>query len=195
MNARARRFLWFGAAALGTCWVVSLAGSTQRGPDTAQHDVAPAARTMEQNPSATPFRERAPSALAITVSTTGSERAPAHAALPKRAELSRSQPHTAHPLTAEHEVLRQQQQLVGALNDAVDLRDAASLRALIDRYDELALDDAQRLREGYMHLADCLDASEATRAEVRANAQRYYDEARASTLRRHVRRVCLEPSN
>jgi hypothetical protein len=98
-----------------------------------------------------------------------------------------------HPITPQHEALREQQQLVAALNDALDQRDAAGLRTLIERYDAVAPEDPQRLAEGYERVADCLDAPDpARRTSARANAQRYYDDARASTLRRYVRRMCLE---
>jgi hypothetical protein len=100
-----------------------------------------------------------------------------------------------HPITPQHEALREQQQLVSALNDALDQRDAAGMRALIERYDAVAPEDPQRLAEGYERMADCIDAPDPRhRASARANAQRYYDDARASSLRRYVRRLCLEPS-
>jgi hypothetical protein len=87
---------------------------------------------------------------------------------------------------------------VGALNDALDLGDATALRTLVARYDAVQPEDPQRLAEGYERVADCLEAMTQTRpgaarASVRANAQRYYDDAPASSLRRYVRRFCLEP--
>jgi hypothetical protein len=98
-----------------------------------------------------------------------------------------------HPITPEHEALRAQQQLVAALNDALDQRDATGMRSLIERYDALALEDSQRLAEGYERMADCIEARDPARqASARVNAQRYYDDARGSGLRRYVRRLCLE---
>jgi hypothetical protein len=92
-----------------------------------------------------------------------------------------------------HEHMRYTQQLLGALNDALDQSDPVRMRDLIDRYDEAEPDDTQQLREGYERIADCLQARDAqARTDTRANAQRYYDQARASTLRRSVRRHCLE---
>lgn len=82
---------------------------------------------------------------------------------------------------------------MAALNDALDLRDAAGMRALLARYDALSPEDPLRLAEGYERAADCIEARDPGRqASARANAQRYYDDARGSTLRRHVRRLCLE---
>jgi hypothetical protein len=63
-----------------------------------------------------------------------------------------------------------------------------------ERYDEAEPDDPQQLREGFERIVDCLAAQDLqARADARANAQRYYDQARASTLRRSIRRHCLEP--
>lgn len=131
----------------------------------------------------------------------------------------------AHPISERHEHLREQQALLGALNDALDLGDAAALRTLLQRYDVVQPEDPMRLAEGYERVADCIEArpraherttgadeaaasrtveadpgsregarDEAARASVRANAQRYYDDARASSVRRYVRRYCLEES-
>ena len=110
-------------------------------------------------------------------------------------ELATAKDHP-HPITAQHQSLRAQQQLVAALNDALDLRDAQGMRSLIERYDALSPDDPLRLAEGYERVADCIEADDpADRASARENAQRYYDHARASSLRRYVRRVCLEPGS
>jgi len=103
-------------------------------------------------------------------------------------------PEHPHPITQQHEERRAQQQLVSALNDALDQQDAVGLRALIERYDALSPEDPQRLAEGYERAADCIEASDPVRrTSARANAQRYYDDARASSLRRYIRRLCLEP--
>jgi hypothetical protein len=101
-----------------------------------------------------------------------------------------------HPLTPEHERLRGRRALVAQLNDALDLRDAVAMRALLERYESEDPEDPQRLVEGYERIADCIEqAGTAGLADARANAQRYYDEARASSLRRYVRRICLEPDD
>jgi hypothetical protein len=94
-----------------------------------------------------------------------------------------------HPITEEHERLAHQRRLIGALNDAVDLRDARQLRQLIPLY--LAEDpaDENKLAEGYERIADCLDQPGPA---SRAAASGYYERERASTLRRYVRRHCLD---
>ncbi|MET0287023.1 MAG: hypothetical protein ABW352_21245 [Polyangiales bacterium] len=106
-----------------------------------------------------------------------------------------STPAHPHPITSEHERMQQGQALLGALNDALDLADASRLRTLIEHLDALDPEDAQRLREGYERIADCLDApTPQARDDARANAASYYRDARASVLRRYVRRHCLSES-
>jgi hypothetical protein len=95
-----------------------------------------------------------------------------------------------HPITPEREHIQRELQLVGALNDAVDLHDVSALRQLTARYREHEPDDANALGAGYALIADCLQFPG---PETRSRAQRYYDLERASTLRRYVRRTCLEP--
>ena len=96
-----------------------------------------------------------------------------------------------HPITPEHVRLQQQLQLVGALNDALDLQDGPRMRELIARYRQRDPQDENALAQGYERLADCL---ERPGAAARAAAQEYYDRERASTLRRYIRRTCLEPT-
>lgn len=98
-------------------------------------------------------------------------------------------PEPQHPRTAERERIQHENQVIGALNDAVDLHDIAGLRRLIVRYRELDPSDEQGMQAGYAHIADCLQyPGQASRT----SAQAYYDLERASTLRRYVRRACLE---
>lgn len=94
-----------------------------------------------------------------------------------------------HPITPERVQLQQRLQLVAALNDAFDRHDITGLRRLIKRYRAADPNDDNALGAGYERLADCLQSPGAA---SRANAQDYYDHERASTLRRYVRRTCLE---
>ena len=94
-----------------------------------------------------------------------------------------------HPITPERARLQRELQLIGALNDAVDLADGARVRELVVRYREHDPTDEQGLQAGYEHIADCL---EQPGEEARARAQQYYDRERASILRRYIRRHCLE---
>lgn len=96
---------------------------------------------------------------------------------------------TPHPLDGERARIQHELQLIGALNDALDRGDAAHMRTLLALYREHDSNDVERLQEGYAVVADCLEKpGEASRRA----AQAFYDEARASTLRRYVRRSCLE---
>jgi hypothetical protein len=149
---------------------------------------APSARVERPAPATEP---PAPSAPLVKVRTPR-QRAASGPIDPPSTDIATFGP--SHPLTPEHERLRGQQALVAQLNDALDLRDAVAMRRLLERYESEDPEDPQRLIEGYERIADCIEqAGAAGLADARANAQRYYDEARASSLRRYVRRVCLEP--
>lgn len=94
-----------------------------------------------------------------------------------------------HPITAEHVRIQRELQLVQQLNDALDLRDAAHLRALIAEYVQHVPDDPNALAAGYERIADCLEHPDDA---TRERAREYYLRERASTLRRYVRRVCFD---
>ena len=101
-----------------------------------------------------------------------------------------------HPFTPEHEALQQELRIIGALQDALDLEDVPAMRQLIERYRAHVPGDENKLAEGYARLADCLEVDHAQRdheaGSVRAAALAYYENERASTLRRYIRRICLE---
>jgi hypothetical protein len=97
-----------------------------------------------------------------------------------------------HPLTPAHERIYRENHLIGQLQGAIDVEDAAGIRKLLKQYREEYPEDEHLLQGGYERIADCLEhPGEATRAE----AQRWYDDKqnRASTVRRAVRLICLEP--
>jgi hypothetical protein len=94
-----------------------------------------------------------------------------------------------HPITAEHVRIQRELALIQQLNDALDLRDAAHLRALIAEYVQHVPDDPNALAAGYERIADCLEHPDAA---TRDRAREYYLRERASTLRRYVRRVCFD---
>jgi hypothetical protein len=96
-----------------------------------------------------------------------------------------------HAITPQHERIFRENNLIGNLNGAMDVKDAAGLRALLKQYRDEYPEDAHVLQEGYELIANCL---ERPGAETRAVAQRYYDEQRDSGLRRYIRRHCLEAS-
>jgi hypothetical protein len=94
-----------------------------------------------------------------------------------------------HPITAEHVRIQRELALIQQLNDALDLRDAPHLRALIAQYIEHVPDDPNALAAGYERIADCLEHPDEASRE---RAREYYLRERASTLRRYVRRVCFD---
>jgi hypothetical protein len=97
-----------------------------------------------------------------------------------------------HPLTPQHQRIFRENNLIGNLNGAMDVKDAAGLRRLLAQYRDEYPEDAHVLQDGYALVADCL---ERPGPETRAVAQRYYDEQLDSGLRRYIRRHCLEGSN
>jgi hypothetical protein len=94
-----------------------------------------------------------------------------------------------HPITPQHERIFHENNLIGALNAAMDQKDVAELRIQLKQYRDEYPEDAHVLADGYQIIADCL---EHPGPQTRAVAQRYYDEELDSGLRRYIRRHCLE---
>jgi len=94
-----------------------------------------------------------------------------------------------HPITAAHERIYRENNLVGALNLAVDLEDAAKIRELLVQYRSEYPEDAHRLQDGYAIIADCLEQLDDA---ARERAQRFWSTEIRSQTRRYVRRYCLE---
>lgn len=94
-----------------------------------------------------------------------------------------------HAITPTHERIYRENALIGNLNGAMDVKDAAGLRELLKQYRDEYPEDAHVLADGYELIANCL---ERPGPETRAVAQRYYDEQLDSGLRRYIRRHCLE---
>ncbi len=96
-----------------------------------------------------------------------------------------------HPITSAHVRIHRENNLLYQLNEAMDGREVIRLRALLAVYREEYPEDPQEIQEGYALIADCL---EDPNGEVRARAQRFFDEEIASNLRRFVKRHCLANS-
>lgn len=94
-----------------------------------------------------------------------------------------------HPITPTHERIFRENNLIGNLNGAMDVEDVAGLRRLLKEYRDEYPEDAHVLQDGYELIANC---QESLTPELRAKAQRYYDEELDSGLRRYIRRYCLE---
>jgi hypothetical protein len=93
-----------------------------------------------------------------------------------------------HPITPERIRIQRENQLIGAMSDAMDLTDGATLRKLLNRYQDEYPEDPNDLQQGYKIIADCL---EHPGPESTAAGQRYYDVERGSILRVFVGRHCL----
>jgi hypothetical protein len=98
-------------------------------------------------------------------------------------------PRHPHPITPQHQRIFRENSLIGALNGAMDARDFEAIRRLNEQYKTEYPEDAQLLQPGYDLIAECLQQRT---PENRARAERYFNEELASTLRRYVRRYCLE---
>lgn len=93
-----------------------------------------------------------------------------------------------HPITPQHERIFRENELIGDLFGAMDVKDGAGVRRLADRYRREYPEDPNQLQRGYDVIADCL---EHPGPEATAAGQRYYDAERGSILRRFVARHCL----
>jgi hypothetical protein len=94
-----------------------------------------------------------------------------------------------HPITAAHERIFRENNLVGALSLAVDLQDPLQIRELVAEYRAEYPEDDHRLQDGYEIIADCLERHDET---TRARAQRFWETEIRSQTRRYVRRHCLQ---
>jgi hypothetical protein len=93
-----------------------------------------------------------------------------------------------HPITPKHVRIFEENALLFQLNEAMDGREPARLRALLTQYRLQYPEDPHDMQTGYSLIADCI---EHPNDETRAAAQHYYDTETASTLRRFVMRHCL----
>ncbi|HTV20164.1 MAG TPA: hypothetical protein VMG12_15880 [Polyangiaceae bacterium] len=94
-----------------------------------------------------------------------------------------------HPITAKHRRIFEENNRIGAMDGAMDQGDFAALRRMNADYRRDYPEDDHDLQQGYDLIADCLEAR--TPHAVTA-ARAFWQEHRASALRRYVRRHCLE---
>jgi hypothetical protein len=94
-----------------------------------------------------------------------------------------------HPLSAAHQRIFAENARVAELNSAMDRGDYAALRELDARYREAYPEDEHALQQGYELIADCMERLTPARVDA---ARRFWRERRASSLRRYVRRYCLQ---
>ena len=130
--------------------------------------------TIVASPSPPPHRERA------------SDGIPIMAAGPD--DHSADEPRHPHPVTPTHERNFRQINMVAVMDGAMDVGDVEELRRVNRKYrDEYP--ENTLLQDGYDLIADCL---ERRTAATQASAERYWNSAIASNLRRYVRRHCLD---
>jgi len=94
-----------------------------------------------------------------------------------------------HAISARHRRIFEENNRLGAMDGAMDQGDFAALRGMNARYRRDYPEDDHDLQQGYDLIADCLE--ERTPQAI-AVARRFWQTHRASALRRHVRRHCLE---
>jgi len=94
-----------------------------------------------------------------------------------------------HPITPAHERIFKENNMIGALNAAMDLGNVEELRRLNRQYREQYPEDSHLMQAGYDLIADCMERRTAAN---KVAAERFYDTQIASTLRRYVRIYCLE---
>jgi hypothetical protein len=176
--------------ALGTYW--SLAGRSTAAPESlTRRESSGVSRRAPPDPRLPPAQASA-SERELEGLGRGAARAlpevgsalPAHSA--ERAVDGSGQP---HPLTVRHRRIFEENNAIGALSGAMDQGDVAALRRLNARYRQQYPEDEHDLQEGYELIAACL---EDRTPQVIEAARSFWQVHRASQLRRHVRRHCLE---
>lgn len=94
-----------------------------------------------------------------------------------------------HPIGPTRRRIYRENNFNGALMGAMDVGDYEGLRKLIEEYKADYPEDEYRLQEGYSIIADCLEKLTPERQEF---ARHYWKTKRGSTVRRFIRRYCLE---
>lgn len=96
-------------------------------------------------------------------------------------------PRRPHPITPTRLRIYRENNLIGAMNAAMDLGRFAELRELNAQYREEYPEDENVLQEAYDIIADC---QEDLSDERQARAREFWTKHRSSQLRRFVRRHC-----
>jgi len=96
-----------------------------------------------------------------------------------------------HPITSQHQRLYAENRFVGGIEGAIDARDPAEIRRLLEKYRREFPEDDQEVQDGYAIVADCMDHPGAS---ARGAALQWIDAHNGSTAKRYVLRTCLEPA-
>lgn len=139
-------------------------------------------------PAAAPPPHAAAAPIANTAAASPATDAGAPAAAPSDNDAGEDALRHPHPITSAHVRIQRENNLLGALDGAMDVKDGAGMRRLLQQYRNEFPEDANDLQQGYRIIADCLEYPGPIST---AAGQRYYDRERGSTLRRFVARHCL----
>jgi hypothetical protein len=93
-----------------------------------------------------------------------------------------------HPITDDHRRLFRDADLLHGAQDALAAGDALRARVLLAQHAK-EYPQADPDREGLFIVADCVAQPS---PEIRQRARRFYDERTASSVRKRLRRACLE---
>jgi hypothetical protein len=94
-----------------------------------------------------------------------------------------------HPISAEHQRLYRDVDLLDAADDAIRAQRFEEARALLAQHHRELPGMSTLEEEGLLLLTDCVEQRS---PENLARVQSYYDRYSASTVRRRLRRACLE---
>jgi hypothetical protein len=160
-------------AAVASFWWL-MRGSEPRPTEAATAAIAAPEPSITAAPAPPPQRERAGDGIPIMAAGT--------------TDRSTDEPRHPHPITPTHERNFRQISMVAVMDGAADVGDVEELRRVNRKYrDEYP--ENSLLQDGYDLIADCL---ERRTTATEAAAQRYWNSAIASNLRRYVRRHCLD---
>lgn len=181
------RFVWLAiAVALGLSLASLFAWSAPEPHESDERDEnTPRAPSVPPAPRA-PKPQASPKPAEPAIAPSATAEAPAPQAVPVDEFGPDDHP---HPITPERIAIQRELQLIGALNDALDLKDARAMRTILADYVREFPGDPNRMQRGYEVIASCLKDDDESAREA---AREYYAHERASTLRRYVRRTCLE---
>jgi pyruvate/2-oxoglutarate dehydrogenase complex dihydrolipoamide acyltransferase (E2) component len=147
--------------------------------ETSEAPAAPAAAPADGATSATATPTPTPTPTPADASATSS---------PVIADGGTEDLRPSHPLTPRHARIYRENNLIGAMEGAMDVRDGRGLRYLLQQYRSEFPEDPNQLQEGYGIIANCL---EHPGPETTAAGQQYFDRERGSTLRKFVARYCM----
>ena len=94
-----------------------------------------------------------------------------------------------HPVTPAHLYIHGEVHLIESAWTALERRDFAKARELVEEHHAAYAGRNDDLDEGISLLADCMEYPS---EDTRSRAQRFYDEETYSTARRRIRRWCLD---